>query len=73
MAKKLESYESLLEKLETIVEIMDKEELSLDESMKRYEEGINICNKLYKVLNEAEGKIKILTENGEKDFQTEDI
>lgn len=73
MARKLESYESLLEKLETIVEIMDKEELSLDESMKRYEEGINICNKLYKVLNEAEGKIKILTENGEKDFQMEDI
>ncbi|MEW9093703.1 MAG: exodeoxyribonuclease VII small subunit [Clostridiaceae bacterium] len=73
MAKKSESYEGLLEKLETIVESMDKEELSLDDSMKKYEEGINICNKLYKILNEAEGKIKILTENGEKDFQTEEI
>ncbi|MBU5482938.1 exodeoxyribonuclease VII small subunit [Clostridium sp. MSJ-11] len=73
MARKLESYESLLEKLETIVDSMDKEELSLDDSMKKYEEGVNICNKLYKVLNEAEGKIRILTENGEKDFQTEEI
>lgn len=52
---------------------MDKEELSLEASMKNYEEGIALCNKLYKILNEAEGKIKILTENIERDFQVEEI
>lgn len=69
MAKKNESYESLMEKLEEIVNEMDGGELSLEESMKKYEEGIKISNKLYKLLNEAEGKIKILTEKVEKEFQ----
>jgi len=68
MAKKKESYESMLARLEEIVTLMDGNQISLEESMKYYEEGIKLSNKLYKVLNEAEGKIKILTEQGEKDF-----
>ncbi|MCT8976027.1 exodeoxyribonuclease VII small subunit [Clostridium sp. CX1] len=71
MARKSESYESMMEKLEEIVAVMDSKELSLEESMKKYEEGIKLCNKLYKTLNEAEGKIKLLTEEGQKDFQLE--
>jgi len=68
MAKKNESYEEQLEKLEKIVDKMDNGELSLIDAMKDYEEGIKLCNKLYKTLNEAEGKIKIITENNEEDF-----
>ena len=68
MAKKKESYENMLARLEEIVTLMDGSQISLEESMKYYEEGIKLSNKLYKVLNEAEGKIKILTEQGEKDF-----
>jgi exodeoxyribonuclease VII small subunit len=68
MAKKNESYESMMTRLEDIVSAMENSELSLDESMKYYEEGIKICNKLYKILNEAEGKIKILNNNLEEDF-----
>ncbi|MCY6959969.1 exodeoxyribonuclease VII small subunit [Clostridium brassicae] len=68
MPKKKESYETLIEKVENIIETMEKEEISLENSIKNYEEGINICNKLYKILNEAEGKIKIVTDQGEKEF-----
>ncbi|MCY6370312.1 exodeoxyribonuclease VII small subunit [Clostridium ganghwense] len=68
MPRKKESYESLMTKLENIINTMEKEELSLENSIKDYEEGIKLCNKLYKMLNQAEGKIKILTEEGEKDF-----
>jgi exodeoxyribonuclease VII small subunit len=68
MPKKNESYESMMARLEDIVSDMENSELSLDESMKCYEEGIKICNKLYKILNEAEGKIKILNNNLEEDF-----
>lgn len=68
MAKKSESFESIMEKLENIVSIMENEQLTLDESMKQYEEGIKLCNKLYKSLKEAEGKIKILVDNKELDF-----
>lgn len=68
MAKKTENYESMMSKLEQIVTSMDGEEFSLEESMKNYEEGIKLCNKLYKMLNDAEGRIKLLNEDGEKDF-----
>lgn len=72
MVKKSDSYENMMVKLESIVDTMDSRELSLEENIKNYEEGIKLCNKLYKILNEAEGRIKILTENGEKDFLNED-
>lgn len=68
MAARSESYENMMLKLEKIISEMDNNELSLETSMKNYEEGIKLCNKLYKVLNEAEGKIKILKEQGEEDF-----
>ncbi|KRU30688.1 small subunit of exodeoxyribonuclease 7 [Clostridium sporogenes] len=69
MGKKKESFENMLEKLETIVESMDNGEITLEDSMKSYEEGIKLCNKLYKVLKDAEGKIKILEDNKEEDFE----
>ena len=68
MAKKKESYENMMERLEEIVDLMDGNEITLDESMTNYEEGIKICNSLYKILNDTEGKIRILTAEGEKDF-----
>ena len=72
MAKKKETYETMLERLDEIVTLMDSNQLSLEESMKYYEEGIKLSNKLYKILNDAEGKIKLLTEQGEKDFFEEE-
>ncbi|WP_333888011.1 exodeoxyribonuclease VII small subunit [Clostridium sp.] len=71
MPRKTETYESIMLKLENIVASMDSSELSLENSLKRYEEGVKLCNKLYKILNEAEEKIKVLTEEGEKDFNIE--
>ncbi|AYD40590.1 exodeoxyribonuclease VII small subunit [Clostridium fermenticellae] len=69
MPRKNESYESMLNKLEVIVNEMDSEKLSLEESIKKYEDGIKLYQKLYKSLSDAEGKIKILTEKSEKDFE----
>jgi exodeoxyribonuclease VII small subunit len=68
LPKKNESFESLMKKLEDIVNTMENEALSLDDSMKNYEEGIKLSNKLYKYLQEAEGKVKILINNKEEDF-----
>lgn len=70
MGRKKESFENMLEKLETIVDSMDNGEITLEDSMKSYEEGIKLCNKLYKVLKDAEGKIKILEDNKEEDLKT---
>jgi exodeoxyribonuclease VII small subunit len=68
MPKKNDNYEEMMTKLESIVDYMENGQLALEDSMKNYEDGIKLCNKLYKILNEAEGKIKILTEQGEADF-----
>ena len=70
MAKKKESYENMMIRLEEIVDIMDGNEITLEQAMTIYEEGIKTCNNLYKILNDTEGKIKILTAEGEKDFMT---
>ena len=68
MARKKETYEDMMSRLEGIVDLMDNNELSLEDAMKKYEEGITLCNGLYKVLNEAEQKIKILSNTEEINF-----
>jgi exodeoxyribonuclease VII small subunit len=69
MGRKTENYEGLMVKLEEILNSMENGEISLEDSMKRYEEGIKICNKLYKILNDSESKIKILMDEGEENFE----
>jgi exodeoxyribonuclease VII small subunit len=68
MVKKNSSYEEMIHRLEKIVTTMESTELTLDDSITNYEEGMKLCNSLYKALSQAESKIKILTEQGEKDF-----
>lgn len=72
MARKKQDYESMMEKLEAIVNKMENNELSLEEALKNYEEGIKLSSNLYKILNEAEGKIKILSGQGEKNFNIDE-
>jgi exodeoxyribonuclease VII small subunit len=55
-----EKFENSLKRLENIVAKMEKGELSLDESVKLFEEGINLTRKLTKQLEEAERKVEIL-------------
>ncbi len=54
------NFEELMEKLETITNKLEKEQLSLDDSVKLFEEGIELSNKCNSKLEEAEKKISIL-------------
>lgn len=72
MAKKVDSYEENYEKLEQIITNMENGEFSLDESIKNYEEGVKLLNKLYKKLNSVEGKIKIVNNAVEQNFGGEE-
>lgn len=65
--KKEESFEELLNKLETITSKLEKEDdISLDESMKLFEEGIATSQKCNKLIEEAEKKISILIKENDE-------
>ena len=59
---KEKSFEENIENLENIVTELEKGDLNLDESMKKFEEGMKISRDCTKILEEAEKKITILLE-----------
>jgi exodeoxyribonuclease VII small subunit len=72
MAKK-SNFENALERLEEIVQKLEGGELSLDESLKLFEEGIELSRLCTKKLSEAETKVEKLIKLGEKEFKTEPL
>lgn len=61
MSKKI-NFEKSINELESIVNQLEKGELSLDESLKQFEKGIRLARECQYVLNKAEQKIEILTQ-----------
>lgn len=55
-------FEKALERLEEIVRLLEKGEITLEESLKLFEEGVKLARHCSTKLDEAEGKIKILAE-----------
>lgn len=69
MAEK--KFEKAMERLEKIVESMEGGELSLEDSLKVFEEGMKLTRFCSHKLEEAEKKVTLLVrESGEKYTQT---
>ena len=68
MAKKEKSFEDSLLRLKEISEILEGNEIGLDDSIKLYEEGVELAKKSYTTLSEAELKIKELKSELETDI-----
>ncbi len=73
--KMSKSFEEQMKQLEDIVTELEKGELSLEESVSKFEEGIKLSKQCNQTLEEAEKKITILVnqdgEIKEEDFNTE--
>lgn len=54
-------FEKALEDLEKIVAAMESGDLTLDEALKKYEEGVQLVRACQTKLTEAEKKIEVLT------------
>ena len=54
------NFEENMENLEKIVKELEKGELNLDDSIKKFEEGMSLWKKCNEILEEAEKKITIL-------------
>ncbi len=74
-AKKIEDikFEDALSRLESIVEKLEGGELSLEESLTAFEEGIRLSRICSKRLEEAERKIEVLTKGEDGQLQVEDF
>ena len=58
------SFEEQLTALEGVVERLERGELTLDESVRLFEEGVKLSEACKKQLEAAEGKIQVLVERG---------
>jgi len=67
------NFEEHLTALETVVEKLEQGELSLDESVRLFEEGVKLSNACKKELEAAEGRIQVLVEQGRNAMRVVDL
>jgi exodeoxyribonuclease VII small subunit len=60
MAEKQKTFEASLQELERIVRNLENGDLSLEESLKLFEDGVKISRQCQERLNQAERRIEIL-------------
>ena len=64
MAKKKLSFEESMKRLEEIVSRLERGELSLEESLRFFEEGNELVKECSRMLDEAEQKVTLLRTGG---------
>jgi len=57
------NFEDTMKELELIVKELENGDLNLDESVKKFEKGMNLSKNANKMIEEAEKKIMILIKN----------
>lgn len=57
-------FEKAIEQLEKIVNELEREELSLEDALKKYEEGVKLIRICSKKLDETKKKIQLLSGKG---------
>ena len=70
MAVKKQSYEENIAQIDEILEKLESEELSLDDSISEYEKAIKLIKESEKLLEAGEGKVmKVLEKNGKVEME----
>lgn len=63
-------FEQSLAQLEALVEKLENSEFTLEQSLKAFEQGVNLTRQCQKALTEAEQKVQLLVEqNGQSQAQ----
>jgi exodeoxyribonuclease VII small subunit len=60
-----QSFEDALAELENLVDTLEQGQLTLEESLAAFERGIKLTRTCQKALDEAEQKVRILTDESE--------
>lgn len=64
-------FEKSLARLEEVVRRLESPQLSLDEAMKLFEEGVELSRECQKQLEEAEGRVEILLKKADGKLKAE--
>lgn len=59
-------FEECLQRLESIVDQLEKGNLPLEQALKLFEQGVELSNNCRKELDEAEGRVEILLKQNGK-------
>ena len=70
MAKVKVKFEEKLARLEKIVDEMESGDLTLDESLAKYEEGVDALKKCYEMLRDAEKRVEVLLKGEDGELKT---
>lgn len=66
------SFEDSFSRLEKILEKLESEDVTLEETIKLYEEGLTLTKFCYEKLNNAELKIKEITKSNKGNLEVKD-
>lgn len=66
MAKEL-TLEQTFEKIEKLIETLEQDEISLEDSFKAYQEGMKLIKTCNDKINKVEKQVLVLNENGDLD------
>ena len=72
MSEKIK-FEEAIKELENIAEELEKDDLDLDTSVKKFEKGMKLSKQCKEILQQTEKKITILLDGEEKEFIVDDI
>ena len=64
-------FEAALKKLESIVQNLENGDLSLEQALKQYEEGVKMADICTKRLTEAQKRVEVLVKTNAGKFKTE--
>jgi exodeoxyribonuclease VII small subunit len=67
------TFEESLKELEDTVKKLENGDTTLEESMALFEKGVSLTKTCRKKLDEAQLKVKLITKDGEKDFEGDDM
>lgn len=70
MKKKI-TFEAGMEELEGLVRSLESGQMPLEESFKAYERAVELRDALNKLLDESDKRIRVLTESGETQLDSE--
>ena len=67
------TFEEGMQELEALVQGLETGDLSLEDSFKAYEKALALKNSLTALLDEGDKRIRVLTEAGETELNTEEV